>query len=62
MAMEKEGYREHLESLLAYFHKHWIYPKELADYMGVDYRTAMKVLGIKREGASIETIARRMCR
>lgn len=61
--MEKEGYRDHLESLLKYFGgKHWVYPKELADYMGVDYRTAMKVLKITRDGASIETIARRMCR
>lgn len=59
--MEKDGYRDHLEQLLKHFGKHWIYPKELGDYLGMDYRTAEKKFRIDRNGASVETIARRMC-
>lgn len=58
---EKEDYRAILESLVGHFRKHWLYPKEIADYLGMDYRTAMKKFGISREGISIETLARRMC-
>lgn len=62
MLNEKEGYQENLKALTDYFHKHWVYPKELADYMGMDYRTAMKKFGITRDGISIEVLAGRLCR
>ena len=58
---EKEDYRIILEQLLAAFKKHWVYPKEVADYLGMDYRTAMKKFDITRKGISIEALARRMC-
>lgn len=60
MARELESYRDNLESLLGHFHKHWVYPKELGDYLGIDYRTVMKKFGVTRNGCSIEVIARRM--
>lgn len=60
MARESESYRDNLESLLAHFRKHWVYPKELGQYMGVDYRTVMKKFDMTRNGCSIEVIARRM--
>ena len=58
---EKEDYRDILESLIGYFGKHWVYPTEVAAYLGMDYRTAKKKFDISREGISIETLARRMC-
>lgn len=62
MAKEKEDYRDILESLLAYFRKHWVYPTELGLYLGIDYRTVMRKFNIDRGGCSIETLARRMSR
>ena len=61
MGREYEDYRIILEELLHHFHKHWVYPMELAGYLGVDYRTVMRKFGITRQGCSIEAIARRMC-
>lgn len=61
MSREKEDYRAILESLLKYFNKHWVYPMEIGDYLGLDYRTVMKKFGITRDGCSLETLARRMC-
>ena len=61
MAREKEDYREILEELFKHFRKHWVYPTEIADYLGMDYRTAMRKFGITRNGCSIESLARRMC-
>lgn len=58
---EKEDYRNILESLVAKFDKHWVYPTELAGYLGMDYRTAMKKFGITRQGISVEALARKMC-
>ena len=58
---EKEDYRDILESLLEHFNKHWVYPTEVAAYLGMDYRTAMKKFDISRKGISLETLARRMC-
>lgn len=58
---EKESYRDILESLLTHFNKHWVYPTELAGYLGMDYRTAQKKFDISRKGISIEELARRMC-
>lgn len=60
--MEKVDYRDILEQLLAHFRKHWVYPTEVANYCGLDYRTVMKKFDISRDGISIETLARRMCR
>lgn len=60
--MEKADYRDILEQLLMHFKKHWVYPTEVATYCGIDYRTAMKKFDISRDGISIETLARRMCR
>lgn len=58
---EKEDYRDILEALTKHFNKHWVYPTEVADYCGIDYRTAMRKFDISRKGISIETLARRMC-
>ena len=58
---EKEDYRDILEALNQHFNKHWVYPTEVGDYLGMDYRTAKKKFDISREGISIETLARRMC-
>jgi len=60
MGREREDYRIILEELLRHFNKHWIYPTELAVYLGVDYRTVMRKFGITRQGCSIEGIAKRM--
>ena len=60
--MEKADYRDILEDLLNHFHKHWVYPTEVATYCGLDYRTVMRKFDISRGGMSIETLARRMCR
>lgn len=60
MSREKPDYRTILESLLTYFNKHWVYPTEVAAYLGMDYRTAMKKFGITRDGCSIEMLARKM--
>lgn len=61
MPREKEDYRDILESLLKHFNKHWLYPTEIGDYLGMDYRTVMKKFNIDRKGCSPETLARRMC-
>lgn len=62
MAREKEDYRLILEGLLQHFRKHWVYPTEIGDYLGVNYRTVMTKFDIDRDGCSIETLARKMCR
>lgn len=59
---EKEDYRAILEALLQHFNKHWVYPSEVADFLGMDYRTVKKKFDISRDGISIETLARRMCK
>ena len=59
---EKEGYRDHLESLEKHFNKHWVRAVEVGYYCGMDYRTAKKMFDIPKEGISIETLARRMCK
>lgn len=33
---EKEDYRAILEALLQHFNKHWAYPSEVADFLGMD--------------------------
>lgn len=62
MAREKEDYRAILEGLLGYFRKHWVYPNEIGGYLGLDYRTVMRKFDISRDGCSVETLARKMCR
>ena len=61
MPREHNDYRRVLESLLGYFNKHWVYPTEVAGYLGMDYRTVMRKFSMTREGCSIESLARRMC-
>lgn len=61
MSREHIDYRDTLESLLHYFNKHWVYPSEVAGYLGMDYRTVMKKFNMTREGCSLESLARRMC-
>lgn len=62
MPREKEDYRNILEGLLNHFHKHWVYPMEIGDYLGINYRTVMRKFDIDRDGCSIETLARKMCK
>ena len=62
VSKEYEDYRDILESLNLHFQKHWVYPKEVGGYLGMDYRTVMKKFSVDRQGCSIETLARRMSR
>lgn len=61
MAREKEDYRIILERLDKHFRKGWVYPTEIGDYLGINYRTVMRKFDIDRNGCSIETLARKMC-
>ena len=60
--IDKKGvYDRILDSLLKYFHKHWVYPTELGDYLGMDYRTIKSKFDMTRNGMSVEELAIRMC-
>lgn len=63
MPKELDGYRDVLEDLLDFFGgKRLLYPAEVAQYLGVDSRTAKARYDIPREGIAAPILARRMCR
>ncbi len=55
---EKEMYRNNLEQLLLYFHdKRLLQPYEVAEYLGIDRRTAQKKFTFKNGYISIVNLA-----
>lgn len=63
MAREKPEYRDNLEALIAAFpEKMLLTAREVAQYCGIDPRTAKRWYQIDRRGITIPTLARRMCR
>ena len=59
---EKVGYREALELLCNAFNdKKLLRPKEVADYFGINVKTAKKRFSFKDGYISIVVLAREMC-
>ena len=63
MPREHEAYRDNLEALLSYFgDKRLVTISDVARYTGCDRRTGAKLNNIQKEGITLPTLARRMCR
>jgi len=63
MPREKPEYRDNYEALREHFpDKMMLTAKDVADYCGRDPRTVRKLYDISREGITVPTLARRMCR
>lgn len=58
----KDGYWDTLEYLIeALNNKKMLKPSEVADFLGIDYRTVKKRFSFKDGYISITTLAREMC-
>nr|DAN03552.1 MAG TPA: helix-turn-helix domain protein [Caudoviricetes sp.] len=63
MPRELKEYRDNLEALLGFFgDKRLVTASEVARYTGRDRRTVAKLYNIQKEGITLPTLARRMCR
>lgn len=63
MPREHESYRDNFEQLSAYFgKKRHLTISDVAAYCGRDRRTVAKAYNISKEGITIPTLARRMCK
>lgn len=63
MPREHEAYRDNLEALLSYFgDKRLVTISDVARYTGCDRRTVAKLYNIQKDGITLPTLARRMCR
>lgn len=63
MAREYEEYRDVLQELLAFTNgRHNMSCRELAEYDGVNIKTAKKRYGVPTEGIDVCIVAKRKCR
>ena len=64
MPREHEAYRDNLESLIEYFGRNHnlLSAANVARYCGRDPRTVAKYYDIPKQGISIPTLARKMCK
>ncbi len=61
MPREREAYRDILEDMLRYFgEKRLLTAADVAKYLGIDRRTAVKRFGITTSGISAPALARKM--
>ena len=62
MGREKEGYRDNLESILAFTGgKHLLNATAVGNYLGIDRHTAQRRFGVTRDGITAEALARKLC-
>ncbi len=63
MPRERAEYRDNLEALLAFFgDRRVVTVADVVRYTGRDRRTVKKLYDIQRDGITLPTLARRMCR
>ena len=63
MPREDEADRDNLEQLYKYFlPRRLIYLSDVARYLGCHRNTAAKRYNVPKEGITLETLARRLCR
>lgn len=63
MPREDEAYRDNLEQLYKYFlPRRLVYIADVARYLGCHKDTVKKRYNITKEGITLETLARRLCR
>lgn len=63
MPREKPEYRDNFQALVEHFGGRMLLTAvDVAAYCGIDPRTARRRYEISREGITVPTLARRMCR
>lgn len=63
MPRELREYRDNLEALIAFFgDKRVVTVTDVARYTGRDRRTVQRIYNIAKDGITLPTLARRMCR